>query len=237
MTTETAYQGVRERADRLREEVAEAALASGRPAEAVRIVAVTKGHPPAAVEAALAAGLRDLGENRVESLVERAGHWSSPEVRWHMIGRLQRRQAPEVHGVAHRVHSVDTLRLAERLSRTSPGVGHPLRILLQFNTSGEAAKAGLEPEEAVEVAGSVLELPGLEVTGVMTMAPLTDDEGILRETFAGLRRIQERLTRELSTYLGSELSMGMSNDFRLAVEEGSTMVRLGTILFGEREAG
>lgn len=221
--------------DRVRAEVRVAAERSGRSPDDVTLVAVTKGHPFEVVETALAAGLRDLGENRVEFLVERAARVAEPDCRWHMVGRLQRRQAPELHGVAHLVHSVDSLRLAERLSHTAPEGHLPLRVLVQVNTSGEEAKTGFPPEEAMEGMARILELPGLAVEGLMTMAPFTDRETVVRRTFVGLRELAESLRGELPEYRGRELSMGMSNDYQVAVEEGSTMIRLGTALFGERE--
>jgi PLP dependent protein len=218
--------------------VGEAAARVGRSAEDITLVAVTKGHPFDVVEAALEVGFRDLGENRVESLVDRAARVKGPGCRWHMVGRLQRRQAPELHGVAHLVHSVDSLRLAERLARTAPpeGTAEPLRILVQVNISGEAAKTGLTPAETPDAVARILALRELRVEGLMTMAPDTGDEGVLRETFGGLRELALELRRQLPEYRGTELSMGMSNDYRVAVEEGSTMIRLGTALFGERKA-
>ncbi len=224
-----------ERLERVRAELAGAAERSGRPGTGVTLVAVTKGHPFSMVDAALAAGLADLGENRVEALVERAARVPAGRCRWHMIGRLQRRQAPELHGTASLVHSVDSLRLAERLDRTAPEGAAPLPVLVQVNTSGEDAKTGITPESAEEVVGRVLEFSGLRVEGLMTMAPFTDDERVLRATFRALRETGERLSRALPAYEGTVLSMGMSNDYQVAVEEGSTMVRLGTVLFGERE--
>jgi len=228
---------LRERWTRAREGVEEAATRGGRSATDITLVAVTKGHPFEVVEAALEVGLRDLGENRVESLVERAARVTVVGCRWHMVGRLQRRQAPELHGSADLVHSVDSLRLAERLARTAPeGSEPPLGILVQVNTSGEDAKTGMAPDEAPDTVAQILELRELRVQGLMTMAPYTDDERVLRATFAGLRELAGELRRQLPEYRGMELSMGMSNDYRVAVEEGSTMIRLGTALFGEREA-
>jgi PLP dependent protein len=223
------------RLTRVRNRIAEAAERAGRDPSAVRLVGVTKGHPFGVVETALAAGLSDLGENRVEALVERAGRIPAGSCRWHMIGRLQRRQAPELHGVADLVHSVDSVRLAERLDRTRPAGSEPLRVLVQVNTSGEDAKTGFTADAAVEGVGAMLELHRIRVEGLMTMAPLTDDPGVLRTTFAALAGVGARLARELPGYEGRELSMGMSNDYEVAVEEGSTIVRLGTALFGERE--
>jgi PLP dependent protein len=228
---------LRERRARIMEAVEEAADRGGHGAGGVTLVAVTKGHPFDVVEAALEIGLEDLGENRVEALVDRAARVGAIECRWHMVGRLQRRQAPELHGVADLVHSVDSLRLAERLARTAPdGSQSPLRILVQVNTSGEKAKAGLASEQAPDAVAAILELPELRVEGLMTMAPDTGDERVLRRTFGELRELAGELRRQLPDYRGRELSMGMSNDYRVAVEEGSTMIRLGTALFGERDA-
>jgi pyridoxal phosphate enzyme (YggS family) len=230
-------------AERVREEVARAAERAGRDPAGITVVAVTKGHPFEVVEAALRAGFRNLGENRVEALVERAARGRELEgveypdgasPRWHMIGRLQRRQAPELHGMAHLVQSVDSLRLAERLDRTLPEGAPPLDILVQVNTSGEESKTGLAPEELPEAMGQILELPGVRVRGLMTMAPFDGSEGRIRGTFRGLRSLHEALLREEGGYAGDILSMGMSNDYAWAVEEGSTMIRLGTVLFGER---
>lgn len=169
-----------------------------------------------------------------------------------MIGHLQRRKAPRVRGVAHLVHSVDSLRLAERLDdaerlglaeRMDVGSGQagqggqnaalPLPILLQVNTAGEESKSGFAPGELAEALGAVLRLTTLRVEGLMTMAPLTNDEAVLRATFRGLRELRDEARGRLPTFAGTELSMGMSNDFEIAVEEGSTIVRLGTVLLGE----
>ena len=219
---------------RIRDEVDAAAHRSGRTGADVTLVAVTKSHPLEAVEAALAAGLRDIGENRVEELETKVGALGSDEVpRWHMIGHLQRRKAPRVIGVCDLVHSVDSVRLAERLDRFVPAGAAPLPVLVQVNTSGEAAKSGVSPEETPEAVHRIVELPGLAVRGLMTMAPFTDHEGVLRGAFRTLRRLHERLA-SLDGYRGTHLSMGMTNDFGIAIEEGSTMIRVGTALLGPR---
>lgn len=201
------------------------------------MVAVTKTRPLEQVFALMDAGVLDLGENRVEALVARAEAVAEGrpdlEVRWHMIGRLQRRQVPPLHDVAHQVHSVDSVRLAERLSRTRPEGMSPLSVLIQCNTSGESVKAGFSVDEAVDGIGQILEMPGLRVDGLMTMAPFTDDERVIRGTFSGLRDLHAGLRKSLSGYEGETLSMGMSNDFEWAIEEGSTMIRVGSVLFDE----
>jgi pyridoxal phosphate enzyme (YggS family) len=218
---------------RVREAIATAARRSGRAPESVRLIAVTKGHPLGAVEAALAAGLTDLGENRVEELEGKRAQVGSG-ARWHLIGHIQGRTAARALAAADLIHSVDSLRRAERLSRAGAEAGTDASVLLQVNVAGEESKGGFAAANAREELSRVMELPALRVAGLMAMAPFTDDEAVLRNTFRGLRELLERL-RAAHPQVGKELSMGMTNDLHLAVEEGSTMVRIGTALFGERE--
>jgi len=218
---------------RVLERIAAAAEAGGRRPEAVRLIAVTKSHPLAAVEAALAAGLPDLGENRVEELEWKARAVTGRGVRWHMIGHLQRRKAARALALADLIHSVDTVRLGERLSRLATEQDRQVRVLAQVNVSGEESKSGFDLASAADEIHRVAELPGLRVEGLMTMAPLVDDEAVLTKTFAGLRRLLESLHAG-GAAVGAELSMGMTHDLEVAVREGSTMVRIGTALFGER---
>ncbi len=225
---------LRENLPRVQEAIAEAARRAGRSPEDVALVAVTKSHPPEALRAALDAGVRNLGENRVEELAWKVGLLGRDVAVWHMVGHVQSRKARDVMGLTDLLHSVDSLKLARRLSDLSlEGEGRGLDVLVQVNTSGEDAKSGFQRGEAVEAIHEILELRGLTVRGLMTMAPFVEEERILRRTFAGLREVQEEAVR-LPGYRGRELSMGMTNDFELAVEEGSTMVRIGTALFGER---
>jgi len=226
-------QELRERLPRVRERIAAAAERSGRDPSSVRIVAVTKGHPPGAVEAAVRAGLRDLGENRVEELEGKVPLVAEGEVRWHMIGHVQRRKAGRAARLAALVHSVDSLRLARKLSRFGEEAGRRVPVLVQVNASGEATKGGFTATAAVDGIGRVAELEGLRVLGLMTMAPFTGDEAALRRVFAKTRAVMEAAAG-ISGVEGRELSMGMSNDYGVAVEEGSTMVRLGTTLLGAR---
>jgi len=213
----------------LRERVRRVAEGAGRDPASVRIVAVTKSHPLDAVDAALAAGLHDLGENRVEELEEkRAARPDAPAI-WHLIGHVQSRKARRAAELADLVHSVDSLRLAEKLAQE----GREVAVLAQVNTSGEGSKGGFALEGAVEAIHEVAELPGLRVRGLMTMAPFVADERVLRAAFASLRETGERL-RRVTDRVGRELSMGMTNDLDVAIREGSTMIRVGTALFGER---
>jgi len=225
---EAALPGVAERIEK-------AAHRVGRDPSEVKLVVVTKGHGMEAAQVAVEVGLRDLGENRVERIEALADHFAPGVVHWHMIGRLQRRKAPQVRPHVSLLHSLDSLRLAERLDRDSEESGaRVLSVLLQVNTSGEGSKAGFEPERVVDEAGRILAMPSLSVEGLMTMAPFTADERVIRRTFGGLRQVQEELRAQFPDYRGTQLSMGMSNDFEVAVEEGSTIVRLGTVLLGER---
>jgi len=217
----------------VRDEIAEAAGACGREADSVRLVAVTKGHPVGAAQAARALGIRDLGENRVMELEAKVGVVGREGLRWHMIGHLQSRKAPTALAVADLIHSVDSVRLAERLDRSAEQSRSRADVLVQVNTSGEDAKSGLAASEAVSAILTIAALPRITVHGLMTMAPFIDDEGVLRGAFGRLRETLDAV-RAHDAGVGPELSMGMSNDLRWAVEEGSTMVRIGTALFGPR---
>jgi len=224
---------LRENLPRVREAIQRGAQRSGRSADQVTLVAVTKGHPVEAVKACLAAGIRDLGENRVEELEGKVQLLGRDAANWHMVGHVQSRKAKAAVGLSDLIHSVDTEKLAGRLSRFALEGQHQIPVLVQVNVGGEEAKSGFPRAEAVEAINRMLELPGLDIRGLMTMAPFVRDEAVLRGVFAGLRKLQEE-TQRLPLYRGTELSMGMTNDFEMAVEEGSTMVRIGTALLGER---
>lgn len=217
----------------VREQIARAAEASGRTADTVRLVAVTKSHPVEAVVASLEAGLTDLGENRVEELETKVSHFGSDSVTWHMIGHIQSRKAVRAAAVSGLVHSVDSLKLARKLSDAAAEGGRELQVLAQVNTAGEEQKYGLDPEHAFDEILTMAELAGLRINGLMTMAPFVDDEVVLGTAFARLRTLSERLVAA-SDRIGRELSMGMTNDLHIAIREGSTMVRIGTALFGPR---
>ena len=202
---------------------------------AVRIVGVTKGHPLDMVHTAAAAGITEVGENRVQEAIGKQEAAVDLSVNWHLIGHLQTNKAKYVPGRFTMVHSVDSLRIAEALgaavSKANDG-DTQLEVLIQVNVGKEPQKSGCEPETAGEIASCVAETPGLTARGLMTMAPFVSDEGQQRKVFADLRNLGERL--EEQGFDLPELSMGMSNDYRAAVAEGATILRLGTVLFGER---
>jgi hypothetical protein len=198
----------------------------------VRIVAVTKTHGPEAVRAAVAAGLEDVGENRVQEALAKQEQLVGVPVRWHLIGPLQRNKARHAAGRFALIHSVDRDDLATELDRrVAPGSRQP--ILIEVNCSGEAQKSGVDPDGLPALLDRIAALPRLDLQGLMTMAAQSDDERVQRGAFARLRQLRD--TMQSAGHRLPELSMGMSGDFPAAVEEGATMVRLGTLLFGERQ--
>jgi pyridoxal phosphate enzyme (YggS family) len=225
---------LKENLARVREEIADIQAAEGING-AVRIIAVTKGHPADAIPAAQAAGLEDVGENRVQEALGKQETLGDLSVRWHLIGHLQSNKAKLVPGNFSVVHSVDSVKLAQALSAAHRrrGEGREQAVLVQVNVSGEGQKSGCSPDAVEEVAHAVAQMPELRLQGLMTMAPFTDDEAVQRKVFGGLRGVRDRLGAGGLTL--PELSMGMSGDFRAAVAEGATMIRLGTVLFGERQ--
>jgi pyridoxal phosphate enzyme (YggS family) len=198
----------------------------------VRVVAVTKGHGPDAVRAAAAAGLEDVGENRVQEALAKQVAVGSVPVTWHLIGTLQRNKARQAVGRFALIHSVDRPDLATELDRRSGSGPGRQRVLVQVNCSDEPQKGGVEPPGLVPLLAELAQLGHLEVTGLMTMSALTEDSAEQRRAFRRLRELRDE--GERAGYRLPELSMGMSGDYTTAVEEGATMVRLGTILFGER---
>jgi pyridoxal phosphate enzyme (YggS family) len=213
----------------VRERIAAAAERGGH-SQRVTIVAVTKTHGPEAVRAAWDAGIADVGENRVQEATSKMHEIDLP-VRWHLIGHLQRNKVKSLEGFSL-VHSIDSARLANAVSDFGAARGTPVDALVQVNVVGEESKGGFSLAELPAEADRFHERAGVRVLGVMTMAPLDADEATLRRVFAGARAARE-LLREAGL-AATELSMGMSNDYEVAVEEGATMVRLGTILFGAR---
>jgi pyridoxal phosphate enzyme (YggS family) len=221
--------------DRLREvrDRIDAATRRGGHGQAVKIIAVTKTHGPDAVQAAWDSGLGDVGENRVQEAVPKMDAVAVP-VRWHLIGHLQRNKVKSLPRF-DLFHALDSSRLADAVSDLGASVGRPVPCLMQVNVVGEESKGGFERAAWAIEAARIRGLDGLRLLGVMTMAPLDADEPTLRKVFAGARDARETL-RSAGHDAATELSMGMSNDYEIAVEEGATCVRLGTVLFGARPA-
>jgi pyridoxal phosphate enzyme (YggS family) len=219
-------------ADRVAEVCAriESARRRGGRQRAVTVIAVTKTHGADAVDAAWRAGVHDVGENRVQEAVSKMALVDVP-VRWHLIGHVQRNKVKAADQFAM-VHSMDSARLADALHEIGMARGRAIDALLQVNVSGEGSKYGWSPDDVRAEAERLIERPGVRVRGVMTMAPLDANDDELRATFRGARAACEVL--RAAGHPAEELSMGMSNDYEVAVEEGATMVRLGTVLFGSR---
>jgi pyridoxal phosphate enzyme (YggS family) len=212
--------------------VAAAAAGAGRSAQSVTLVGVSKGQPPAAVAAAYAAGLRDFGENYLQEALAKLAAIPRAGVCWHYIGRLQANKTRLVAEQFDWVHTVDRLRVAERLSAQRPHHGPPLQVCLQVHLGDEATKGGATPAELPALARAVAGLPRLALRGLMCIPPLSDDPVVQRSVFARLRGLREELAADGVAL--DALSMGMSADFESAIAEGATHVRLGTVLFGER---
>ena len=222
-------QDVADRVAEVRQRIAEAVRRGGH-GQAVRLVAVTKTHGPDAVAAVHACGVEDVGENRVQEALDKQAQVTVP-VRWHLIGHLQRNK---VKALDHfwLFHAIDSSRLADAVNEQGVKRGHPVDALVQVNVVGEATKGGFSPAEIVREGERLIGRAGIRVLGAMTMAPLDADERTLRQVFAGARDACAAL--RAAGHPATELSMGMSGDFEIAVQEGATMVRLGTVLFGER---
>ena len=224
------FEALADNVARVREQVARVQAVEG-VRHPVTIVAVTKGHPVTAVHAAWRAGLPDVGENRVQDALSKLGAVTVP-VRWHLIGHLQTNKAKFVPGAFAMVHSVDSVRVAEALSRAAVQKATEVPVLVQVNVAAEPQKSGCPAADVGGLIERCEALPGLSVRGLMAMAPFTDDVAVQRRTFAGLRALRDSLTTAARPL--AELSMGMSADYPAAVAEGATMLRLGTVLFGER---
>lgn len=223
-----SYPGLAARVSEVRDQIAERQAVRGWTHE-VTIIAVTKTHPAEAVRAASAAGLTAVGENRVQEALPKQEALKDVAVEWHLIGSLQKNKARLAVNRFALIHSVDRLDLAVELDRRAAG---SQAVLVQVNCSGEPQKGGIEPDALPDLLEHLAALPQVQVRGLMTMAELTDDPAVQRRAFALLRRLRDEA--ENGGPRLPELSMGMSGDYLVAVEEGATMVRLGTILFGER---
>ncbi len=226
----------------VKERIHEAVARSGRGAGAAELVVICKGQPASIVRAAYKAGQRDFGENRVAEAREKQVELTElKEIRWHMVGHIQSRKAKDVAPHFFMVHSIDRVKIAQRLDRFAADFGRILPVLLECNTSGEVSKAGWpvwhkdDWSAAVEDMQVIRELKNLDMRGLMTMAPWAADPAVLRSAFQGLRIFRNFLEEKLLTEL-PELSMGMTDDYEIAIEEGATIVRVGRAIFGPRHA-
>ncbi len=238
---------IAENIQQVRDNISAACEKAGRSAQDVTLLAVSKTHPASAVIEAIAAGAQHFGENRVEEAKEKipaVSEVTAVPVTWHMIGHIQSRKAKDVPDLFQVVHSVDSLKLAEKLSRLVVENQQSLSILLEINISGEASKSGLVAANWAnnddirstlwQSVSEILALPGLHIQGLMTMAPIVDDMELARPVFADLAALRLALSESFDVVM-PDLSMGMTDDYPVAIEEGATIVRVGRAIFGERQ--
>ena len=237
MTGPPTTPGIEERIARVRQRLADAAEAAGRQPADVRLIAVTKTHPPETARAAVAAGVDELGENRVQELTAKLP--LVPGAHWHLIGPLQRNKVKDVVGRAVLVHTLDRRSLADALSRRASAEGVVQRVLVQVNVADDPDKHGCRFDEALDLVAYARDLPHLAVEGLMTIPPLpgedVDASEAARPHFAALRDLRDAARARFPEVV--HLSMGMSADLEAAVAEGATMIRIGTALFGPRTSG
>lgn len=224
----------------VQERIVSAAARAGRDPAEITLVAVTKTQSPTLIRAAFHLGLRHFGENRVEEAEAKLPKLPE-DIAWHMIGHIQSRKAKRVAPIFEMVHSVDSVKLARRLDRASGGLPHPLPVLLECNVSGEQAKYGFKADRweqddrqrkaLLSAVEQILTLPNLQVQGLMTMAPIIADPEQARPVFVRLRQLRDELAAALDQADWHQLSMGMTDDFEVAIEEGATLVRVGRAIF------
>jgi len=220
---------------RVRDRIGVACRRAGRRAEEVRLVAVSKTVPPETIRQAYEAGIRDFGENRVQEAVNKRPALSDLTVTWHMIGHLQTNKAKPARELFHWIHSLDSFRLAEKLDKSAVCSGERMPALLEVNLGEEQTKSGVRESEVAALAEQVARLETLELRGLMVIPPFADDPEQSRPYFRRLRELAAAIDARNIPKVGmSELSMGMTHDFEVAIEEGATIVRIGTAIFGER---
>jgi len=221
------------RLESVKERIARACARSGRSPGSVRLLAVTKGFPAETVREVMALGLREFGENRVQEAEEKIAA-VSPRPRWHLIGHLQRNKARRAVQLFAAIHSLDSVAIAEEVSRRAAEQGKRTECLVEVNTSGDRSKFGVAPGAALDLVRAVAALGGINLRGLMTIGPLSGGPEGARRAFRDLAAIQSSAARERLLPESAELSMGMSEDFEIAIEEGATIVRVGSAIFGAR---
>jgi pyridoxal phosphate enzyme (YggS family) len=225
---------IAENLERVREQIVSAAANSGRSADDVELVAITKMHPAEKVREAIEAGQTLFGESRVQEARAKIPELSS-NVRWHFVGHLQKNKVRQALPLFEMIHSVDSLALAQDVNRIAEEEGLYPRVLLEVNVAGEGSKFGFAPDILREQMEALLALPRLSIEGLMCIPPLAGEEEDSRKFFVQVRKLRDSLEKEFNMKL-PQLSMGMTQDFAIGIDEGATLVRVGTAIFGERRA-
>lgn len=228
--------GIAENAAEINRRVSQALLRSSDPSREVKLIAVSKTFPAERVLDAIDAGLFRFGENRVQELVSKSEALKKKKIEWHFIGHLQTNKVKKLLDVPTKyIHSVDRVEVAIELERQLQKRGESRDVLVEVNMSGESSKSGVEPDKAIELIRALTKIETIKVKGLMTIGALTEDRKAVRDCFVKLREIFLRVREEaIDKVEMAELSMGMSGDFEIAIEEGATMIRIGTAIFGER---
>jgi hypothetical protein len=227
---------IKENVAKVRERIAAACRRSGRAPEDVTLVAISKTFPPESIRAAYETGLRDFGENRVQEATAKRPALSDLSITWHLVGHLQTNKAKAARELFDWVHSVDSLRLAQKLDQATASGGGGLPVLLEVNLGGEESKAGVGESEIIPLVEQISSLATLEVRGLMVIPPFFDDPERVRPYFRRLRELAQEIdAKNIARISMRELSMGMSHDFEVAIEEGATIIRVGTAIFGTRD--
>lgn len=225
---------IKENLNRVQENIRNACARAGRKEDEVTLTAVSKTKPVSMLEEAYALGVRDFGENKVQELVDKAGQLPE-DIRWHMIGHLQRNKVKYIIDKVYLIHSVDSLRLAEEISKEAVKHGVTANILIEVNVAGEESKFGVSPEDTPGLIEEISRLPAIQVRGLMTIAPFVEKAEDNRIIFNALLKLYVDISRKNIDNVHMDfLSMGMTGDYEVAVEEGATFVRVGTGIFGER---
>lgn len=226
---------VTENLKRVEEKIVRACERSGRPREEVTLIAVSKTKPVEMIEEAMKSGIRIFGENKVQEIIKKEAVLPK-EIDWHLIGHLQRNKVRQIAGKVAMIHSVDSLRLAEQIQKEYEKAGETAHILVEVNVAREESKFGLMPEETEETLREIAKMPNIKVCGLMTIAPYTEDPENNRGHFRNLRKLLVDINaKNIDNISMRELSMGMTGDYEVAIEEGATFVRVGTGIFGERQ--
>ena len=217
----------------IKDQVIEIAESAGRNPDDITIISVSKTFPGEVLQEAIDSGITILGENKIQEAKVKiptlTGNFTI-----HMVGHLQSNKAKEAVKLFDLIHSIDKVNTAQKINTEAEKIGKIQKILIQINTSGEASKNGISPDETINFIRELTDLNNIEVIGLMTMAPYTSDEEIIRRTFRNTQELLEKINSELDLNI-KELSMGMSSDYKIAIEEGSTMIRIGTAIFGQRD--
>lgn len=226
---------IKENIQALNEKIHNIAIACNKDPKDIVLIAVTKTVSPSYISKALEAGIYNFGENRVQELIDKYDKVDK-RAKWHLIGSLQTNKVKYIIDKVELIHSLDRIRLAEEIEKRAAQIGRQISALVQVNISGESTKSGIRPEDAIDFIESMKQYSHIQIKGLMTIGPLTDDAELIRACFRQMKKLFDEVkTKNFSHVQMQYLSMGMTNDFEIAIQEGANMIRLGRAIFGERD--